>query len=188
MDNPADKCRMVVISLVVATIEETRAWLSRYLENEELLDRLLERTAALRSHLEAPGSATISGMPNGGGYAGDKIGHTLGKIEVLEAEAQDLLAISRNLYREISQGISRLRGTAKGWPHRKVVLEMRYLDRLEWSEINKVLWSGKADFDDRLESYQRRTFRIHAEALEAMANIVTGVPLQDNDTESEDRK
>ena len=173
---------------MVATIEETRAWLSRYLENEELLDRLLERIAALRSHLEAPGSATISEMPYGGGYAGDKIGHTLGKIEVLEAEAQELLAISRSLYREINQAISQLRGTAKGWPHRKVVLEMRYLDRLEWSEIIEVLWSGKDDFTDRYDSYNRRTFRLHSEALEAMANIVPGFPLQDNNKESEDRK
>ena len=49
-----------------------------------------------------------------------------------------------------------------------------------------VLWGSKPDFDDRLESFQRRTFRIHSEALEAMADIVPGFRLQHNITESEE--
>lgn len=159
--------------------ETVKNWLSRYQENEEQLDRLIERIDALRSRLESPGSPSLSGMPHGVGYEGDSIGRKLAAIESLEEQAQEMLAKSRHLYAEINSAISRIKGRAKNWPDRKVVLEMKYLDLFSWEEINTVLWSNRPDFDDRLESYQRRTFRLHAEALESMANIVPDHPGQE---------
>lgn len=152
------------------TIEDVKQWLSRFAENERQLDNLIERVGLLRSRLEAPGSPTLSGMPHGGGFEADAIGHKLSTIEELEEQAQGLLAKSRCLYKEIDSIILQIKG--KDWPNRKVVLQMRYLDRFTLDEVNTVLWGSKADFDDRLESYRRRTFRIHAEALEELRNLV----------------
>lgn len=168
------------------TVEETQAWLSRFLDNEAELDKLLERIEGLRSQLEAPSSPSLTGMPHGGGYEADRIGRTLARIEALEVQAQELLATSRLLYKEIGAAISQIKRVIRKWPPRKVILEMRYLDRLEWDEINQVLWSKYDDYDDRYDTYKRRTFRFHAEALEAMRIIVAEFQATGNNTESED--
>ena len=168
------------------TIEETQKWLSRFLDNEAELDKLLERIEGLRSQLAAPSSPSLTGMPHGGGYEADRIGRTLARIEALEVQVQELLATSRLLYKEICAAISQIKRVIRKWPPRKVILEMRYLDRLEWDEINQVLWSKYDDYDDRYDTYKRRTFRFHAEALEAMRIIVAEFQATGNNTESED--
>lgn len=166
------------------TIEDVKQWLSRFAENERQLDNLIERIELLRSRLEAPKTATISGLPHGGGYEGDQIGRTLGQIEKLEEIGQDQLKKSRHLYAEINKTIDKITGRA--WPDLRAVLKMRYLDLANWSEINFMLWGGKSDFNDREETYLRRTYRIHAEALEAMLNIVPNFQGTENITESEE--
>ena len=109
--------------------ETVKYWLSRYQENEEQLNRLIERIGALRSRLESPGSPSLSGMPHGGGYyEGDAIGRKLAASESLEEQAQEMLAKSRHLYAGINSAISRIKGTGRSWPDQKVVLEMKYLD------------------------------------------------------------
>ena len=168
------------------TVEETQAWLSRFLDNEENLDRLLERIEWLRSDLKSPNSPSLTGMPSGGGYEADRIGRTLARIEDLEAQAQELLAKSRYLYTEINGAILRIKHIVKKWPSRKLVLELRYLDGRDWPDIIEVLWGKEFDFDDRYETYNRKTFRFHAEALEAMRVIVAELQGTGNNAESED--
>ena len=170
----------------MSTVEETQAWLSRFLDNEAEIDRLLERIEGLRSQLEAPNSPALTGMPHGGGYEADRIGRALAKIEALEAQAQELLAKSRKLYREIAGAITQIKRLIRKWPHRKVILELRYLDGLEWNEINQVLWSKYDDYEDRYDTYNRRTYRFHAEALETMRIIVAEFQATGNNTDSED--
>ena len=168
------------------TVEETQAWLSRFLDNEAELDRLEDRIEGLRSQLEAPSSPSLTGMPHGGGYEADRIGRSLARIEALEAQHKELLAKSRLLHKEIGAAIIQIKRVIRKWPPRKVILEMRYLDCLEWDEINQVLWSKYDDYDDRYDTYTRKTFRFHAEALEAMRVIVTELQGTGNNTESED--
>ena len=168
------------------TVEETQAWLSRFLDNEAELDRLEDRIEGLRSQLEAPSSPSLTGMPHGGGYEGDRIGRTLARVEALETQAQELLTTSRRLYKEIGTAITQIKRVIRKWPHRKVVLELRYLDGIEWDEINQILWSKFDDYADRYDTYKRRTFRFHAEALEAMRIIVAEFQATGNNTESED--
>lgn len=168
------------------TVEETQAWLSRFLDNEAELDRLEDRIEGLRSQLEAPSAPTLTGMPHGGGYEADRIGRSLARIEALEAQHKELLAKSRLLHKEIGAAIIQIKRLIRKWPHRKVILELRYLDGLEWNEINQVLWSKYDDYEDRYDTYNRRTYRFHAEALEAMRIIVAEFQATGNNTESED--
>lgn len=150
--------------------ESVILWLNRYAENENALDDLLERIAALRSRMESPRAATITGMPHGGGYQGDAFARGLSQIEELEEKAQDLLKKSRTLYSEINGAIDQI--TGKGAAHLRCVLRCRYLDCFSWNEVNEILFSRKPDFDDKVETYLRRTFRLHKEALEALQKIV----------------
>lgn len=168
----------------VPTLEKVKEWLSRFAENERQLDNLMERIEMLRSRLEAPGSPTLSGMPRGGGDGVDMIGRKLIAIEALEEQAQGLLARSRSLYAETNRAIDEI--TGKRSSDLRAALKMRYLDLADWEEINIMLWSGKANFFDHVESYSRRTFRLHGEALEAMLYIVPDFQGTENKTESEE--
>lgn len=166
------------------TLEKVKEWLSRFAENERQLDNLMERIETLRSRLGAPGSPTLSGMPRGGGDGVDMIGRKLIAIEALEEQAQGLLARSRSLYAETNRAIDEI--TGKRSPDLRAALKMRYLDLASWEEITAMLWSSKENFSDNVESYSRRTFRLHGEALEAMLDILPGFQGTENKTESEE--
>ena len=150
--------------------ETVKLWLSRYRENETALDDLLERIAALHSRLESPKGAAITGMPHGSWSEHDPFFRGLAKIEDLEARAKDLLAVSRTLYRELNDTIDHI--TGKGGADRRCVLRCRYIDGFPWDTVCEILFSRKPDFEEKQESYLRRTFRIHNEALEALQEIV----------------
>lgn len=165
-----------VITLVQSK-ENLIIWLSRYRENEAALDDLLERIAVLRSRLESPKSVALSGMPHGSRSEHDPFIRTLAKIDDLEARAQDLLAVSRTLYRELNDNIDQI--TGRGGADQRCILRCRYIDGFEWNVVCEVLFSRKPDFDDKQETYLRRTFRIHNEALEALSQIVPGISVQE---------
>lgn len=176
-DIPQTFHRTMEVITLVQSKECVIVWLSRYRENESALDDHLERIAALRSRLESPKSAAISGMPHGSRSEHDPFFRGLAKIDDLEARAQDLLAVSRTLYRELNDAIDQI--TGKGGADRRCVLRCRYIDGFGWNEVCEILFSRKSDFEERQESYVRRTFRIHDDALEALQEIVPDFGVQE---------
>lgn len=174
-----------VISLVQSR-ECLIVWLSRYRENEAALDDLLERIAVLRSQLESPKSVALSGMPHGSVSEHDPFFRGLAKIEDLEARAQDLLEVSRKLYRELNDNIDQIAG--KGGAEKRCILRCRYIDGFPWNTVCEILFSRKPDFDDKMETYLRRTFRIHNEALEVLSQIVPDILGQEINDKRGDRK
>lgn len=178
-------CTLEVITLVQSK-ENLIIWLSRYRENEAALDDLLERIAVLRSRLESPKSVALSGMPHGSRSEHDPFIRTLAKIDDLEARAQDLLTVSRILYRELNDNIDQI--TGKGWADKKCVLRCHYIDGFSWNEVCEILFSRKSDFEEKQETYLRRTFRIHNDALEALQEIVPNRGVQEITEKRGDRK
>ena len=166
--------------------ENLIVWLSRYRENESALDDLIERIAVLRSRLESPKSVALSGMPHGSRSEHDPFIRTLAKIDDLEARAQDLLAVSRILYRELNDNIDQI--TGKGWADKKCVLRCRYIDGFKWDEVCEILFSRKPDFEEKQETYLRRTFRIHNDALEALQEIVPDFGVQEITKNEEEKR
>lgn len=60
-----------------------------------------------------------------------------------------------------------LSGILKALPkaEQRQVIMARYFDGHSWAEVARVLFGRHADFYDKLESYQRRVYRIHGLAL-----------------------
>ena len=61
--------------------------------------------------------------------------------------------------------------TEKRNPDDKLVIQLRYFDRLGWPEVAETLFGSREDFDDKYDSYMRRTLRIHGTALVELAEI-----------------
>lgn len=56
-------------------------------------------------------------------------------------------------------------------PEQRQVLFARYVDGHAWCGVARILFGRKPDFWDKMESYERRVYRIHGEAL-ANANRI----------------
>lgn len=56
-------------------------------------------------------------------------------------------------------------------PEQRQVLFARYVDGHAWCGVARLLFGRKPDFWDKMDSYERRVYRIHGEAL-ANANRI----------------
>ena len=54
----------------------------------------------------------------------------------------------------------------------RAVLRMRYFDLSGWPEIRSSLYGDKPDFLQREQSYSRRAFRLHTDALAALDQML----------------
>lgn len=131
---------------------------------------LKARADTLRQRAASPASPTLDGMPRAPGFEGDRIGNTVGSIDLIERETEEKRREAAALYREIDESLHRLSG-----PHaaeRRFVLQARYLDAMLWEDISYLLFQDREDFGDKEDSFRRRTFLIHKAALEDLAQIL----------------
>lgn len=166
--------------------------LRQYGECARELADLAERRGVLRARAISPKASNLDGMPHSEGFSSDRLGALMGQLEQIDHEVESKKAETKRLYHDLDAYIGRIKAARRrGWPDRRAVLQMRYLDLASWSETAAMLFSQKADFEDRQESYLRRTHRIHAEALMELAELDTAeteTAGQDNAIEMEDRK
>lgn len=149
---------------------DVQMWLRSYGELMTAICNQRERLGTLRSRLEAPRTATWTGLPGGGGGdRADRIGAELAHLEELEEKLLQDQATARTLYREIDITIAQISGP--GWPDRRFVLRARYLDGCRWEEVSEMLFRRKSDYEGKEDSYQRRNYAIHKNALEDLLAI-----------------
>lgn len=165
-----------------AGTEAVKVWLNRYRQQSDYIERLTFELDALESKAASPGVSSLDGLPHAPGYAGDRMGGIVGRMDELRAEIEQAQAEATATRREIENAIRRISGPH--WPDRRAVLRFRYLLCLPWEDVNDALFGAKLDFLDKLESYQRRTYRLHGEALLDLLELVPAETLQENDTEN----
>lgn len=59
-------------------------------------------------------------------------------------------------------------------PYEKLVMQMRYEDGLEWDEIRGGIFGNRRDYNENVEKYNDKVFRIHGSALKHMKELQTG--------------
>lgn len=153
-----------------AATETVKEWLTRYRQQMENIERLGYEFDAMESRATSPGTSAIDGLPHAPGYAGDRVGGIVGRLDELREELATAQAEATATRREIENAIRRISGPH--WPDRRAVLRFRYLLCLPWEDVNDALFGAKRDFLDKLESYQRRTYRLHGETLTALLEFV----------------
>ena len=58
-------------------------------------------------------------------------------------------------------------------PDERLIIQLKYIDLADWPDISFALFGSCEDYNDRMEAYQRRTYRIHGRALLNLARIYT---------------
>ena len=109
-------------------------------------------------------------MPRSPGFEGDKLGGVVGTADVIERQVAEKEAQAAEAYREIDATIQQISG--KHATERKFILQCRYLDRMDWPDVIFLLFGDKDDFGDREDSFTRRTYNIHKEALQDIGTIL----------------
>ena len=105
-------------------------------------------------------------MPHYQPFSADRIGRVLGQIEELEQQAQAAWDSAAGVYDELQAAINALPS-----PNLRTVLCARYLDLLTWERVASVLFGSREDFEQKSDSYLRRTFKFHGTALAELAQI-----------------
>ncbi|WP_455506443.1 DUF1492 domain-containing protein [Gemmiger formicilis] len=146
--------------------EKIKARLHDYIAMLREIDNQTERLDLLEAKMQAPPSPDLSGMPRGSGTPTDRTGMMV--MRKMEIEEQIAKSTAEELKER--QAIEALiQQLAK--PDERAVLRLRYFDRGEWEEITGVLFGDRADYIEKADTYQKRTFRLHGSALLALAKV-----------------
>lgn len=114
----------------------------------------------------------------------------LAEIEILERRCEAVEGISGYRQKTARKGILRhveaLKVSEQGEreklaemlnalhsEHQRQVILARYFDGHSWAQITALIFGNKPDFLERAESYMRRVFRIHGNALAELNKIGT---------------
>lgn len=169
-----------------AQVQALKNWLQKLPDHEADIERLIERIEGLRESAETAGVSHMDGMPRSGGYGGDRLGGVVGKIDQLDREAVAMIQEAQRMRRVRSEAIDLIKSNGRrGWPDRCAVLRMRYLDGHGWPKIRVMLFSRLPDYEDKQETYLRRTHRLHGEALAELVEILNVDELQKGYTKDE---
>lgn len=148
-------------------VENLRRWLESYRERQQDLAACYERLEMLESKLTAPRSAALTGLPGAAASDPDRLALPLAELEELRAESKKQAAALRDLRHRIEGAVRLIDGP--GWPNRRAVLRMRYIDGEQWETIVQLLFGRDPDFQMKRDSYIRRSFKIRKAALRKLA-------------------
>jgi len=169
-----------------AITEAVKGWLRRYQQITEDIENLESRLEVLEIRAKSPRTSNIDGMPHEPSSEHDRIGDAVAKIDSVKRTIAERKAQANEVYREIDTMIERLQGRyAHLW---RIILQLRYLDHAEWNDINFSVFGGKNDYNDKEESYMRRVYKYHKDALVALLNLIPIETLQKFAVNTEDRK
>ena len=154
--------------------DEARRFLERYRPAAIHAALLKERLTRLRERATAPPSQKLDGMPHAKGATADKTADLAARILDTEQELAAAQEEADRLRVELRREINALPTKTENDIRRRELLTARYLDAENWGTICWCLFGQESDFEDedRRESYQRRTFKLHTEALQSLSKIM----------------
>ncbi len=148
-----------------------RAKLRSYGELQRRLDNQLARLYNLIDSIDAVSSTNYSGMPTGSHDGTSRQERYTERKDELETKVDNMMKQETELRKELEDMIAKLND-----PDEQAVLEMKYIDGLQWKNVSLSLFGMREDYEDNPERYMKRTFRIHGAALQRLSRIYRGEP------------
>lgn len=138
--------------------------LKEYVEKVKYYRLQCERMDRLQTKIIGVGAQVLSDMPKAPSHDNDRAADLIAQKIDLEKELGESVAEILEERRGIEKAIRSL----KNADQRAVILS-RYIDGDSFKDVNELVFGGKADFADKEDSYMRRLFNIHGEALIGLA-------------------
>lgn len=151
--------------------DEIKAKLRSYGKLQRRLDNQITRLENLMESIDAVGSTNYSGMPAGSHDGTSRAERYVEQKDELEKKIDSMIQEERELKKELEDLIAQLDN-----PDEQGVLELKYIDGIEWPDVSELLFGSAEDYEDNPERYMKRTFRIHGAALQRLSRIYRGEP------------
>lgn len=148
-------------------VQAVKSWLVEYLDNEREIDNQIERIEHLTTKMVGLGAQVISDMPKAHGASTDRMADMLSQKDELEQSVLAAIESQSRTRKKIEELLHKIRN-----PDERAVIRMRYMDRSSWTEVRDMMFGSKDDFDEKEETYLRRTYRIHGSALVDIAKLL----------------
>lgn len=147
-------------------------FLGRYRPAAVRVSMLQARLDRLRERAKVPPGPHLDGLPHGRGATSDAVGDLVVRITEAESELKEAQDEAERLRREIRAAIRAMPSATPNDVRMQTILETRHIDGERWPLIAWLLFGEEDDFEERQESYLRRTNRLHGEALQALSKIL----------------
>lgn len=118
--------------------EQVVKWLSRFSGMMREIEITEERYITIKEKSVSASALAMDGMPHGTGTITDKTARYIIQLEEISEKLRRQHEEADKVYREIEAAIDRIKGN--GWPDKRAVLRMQYLDMFTWSEIAEALY------------------------------------------------
>ena len=146
-----------------------KEWLIEYRERWRDIETQDEMLHRLDEAMVSTSAKEMTGMPHSGNPSSDKMALMLDQKDRI-INRLDTLKELHNKQREIIEmTIRQIRSSDE-----RSVISLRYLSYplLSWNDVCKSMFDSKEDYEDRFESYLRRTTKTHGRAVKKMATIL----------------
>lgn len=147
--------------------KQIKEHLGKYLKLLREIDNQTERLDRMEAVYGSPPGPDRSGMPRAKGGISDRVSSSVMKKMELEDRIKELEAEERRENEAIELMIRQLDD-----PDERAVIRLHYFDRAPWDDTTAALFGDRPDYIDRMEAYQRRTYRLHGRALLKLAVIL----------------
>ena len=148
-------------------VSEIKKRLMAYRDIDRDIDNQIERIENLEAKMCSIGSPELSDMPKSPNTVGDRLASQIALKCEMEDKVRSLIEHRDEERRWIEGVLSHIKN-----PDERAVIEMRYIDVENWPDVSRMLFGRKVDYEDRMESYLRRTTKLHGRALVSMAMAV----------------
>ncbi len=145
-----------------------KAYLKKHLRKREELETAIIRYHALLNKDDISSPAGKTDISMGGTSVSSIVENTVCKKIDTEEKIKRLEKDLAKQSRRINAVFEKLEN-----PYEKLVMQMRYEDKLEWDEIRGELFGGRKDYSENTEKYNDKIFRIHGAALKHMKELQT---------------
>ena len=123
-----------------------------------------ERLERLMIRLEGLGAQNITDMPKSPSPSNDRMSDLISQKIEIEEELGFTYKEIQEERRKMEKAIRSLRSADQ-----RAVIRSRYIDRETYKEVTNLLFGDRKDYLDKEETYMRRTFQLHGEALVNLA-------------------
>lgn len=158
----------------------TKERLQRYTNLVQEIDRQFEALEIMKEKLISPKTSNLTGMPKSAASGSfDRMSMAIAKKEDIEENIKALLRKERQEAQAIEEAVQLLEE-----PNERQVIRLRYVDGFTWTEVCRALFGRRKDYEERLDTFERRTYKIHGKALINL-EAITALP---EDERSEEAK
>lgn len=155
---------------------DARKWLYEYRDAAKNAELLAEQAIVLRRSVCSPNTAQLTGMPRGGGNRVDLVGGKVVLLEKVEKQLEEARAYAERLLDERLTAIDQI--VCRGWAEKRAVLRLRYLEGLQWGDVNEVLYGTRDTFADHIDSHLKHCHVLHRAALAELEKVLQNITAQ----------